>query len=221
VDSQLGPPWRGWRLLGALIGALLAAAMPVTIVGAQPSPDQTTAPEAPAPPQPPPAGDAAAQAPPIDSTAAAAPVAPSPDQEAAPKPAAKPQTKTAAAPVPPPKPPEPPKPLRSPVAILQALDKVTAETLRFAAPVGRRIRYKTLVFTVKACETSGIDDPQPSASAYLVIESEPRSPPGAAPLPAKQVYKGWMSAIAPGLHPFEHPVYDAWLIACSASTPPA
>ncbi|MGA0601110.1 DUF2155 domain-containing protein [Caulobacter sp. KR2-114] len=119
------------------------------------------------------------------------------------------------------KPPEPPKPLRSPAAILQALDKVTAETMRFEAPIGRRIRYKNLVFTVKACETTGLDDPQPQAAAYLVVESQPRPVPGHEPPPTKQVYKGWMFSTAPGLHPFEHPVYDAWLIACSASVPPA
>ncbi len=119
------------------------------------------------------------------------------------------------------KPPEPPKPLRSPAAILQALDKVTAETIRFEAPIGRRIRYKNLVFTVKACETTGIDDPQPQAAAYLIVESQPRAIPGHEPPPTKQVYKGWMFSTAPGLHPFEHPVYDAWLIACSASPPPA
>jgi hypothetical protein len=31
------------------------------------------------------------------------------------------------------------------------------------------------------------------------------------------LFKGWMFAAAPGLHPFEHPVYDAWLLACKAS----
>lgn len=119
------------------------------------------------------------------------------------------------------KPPEPPKPVRSPMAILQALDKVTAETLRFAAPIGRRVRYKTLVFTVKACETSGVDDPQPRAAAYVLVESQPLGLPGRAPPPAKQVFRGWMFATAPGLHPLEHPIYDAWLIACSASAPSA
>lgn len=218
MESELGPPRWGRRLARTLIGAVLAAAMAGTFAGAQPSPDQGAAPDESAPLPPPPA-DAAPTAPAAESPFVAEPDVPFSDQAATPRP--KPQIKTAAAPAPPPKPPEPPKPLRSPVAILQALDKVTAETLRFAAPVGQRIRYKTLVFTVKACETTGIDDPQPSASAYVIIESEPRSPPGSAPLPAKQVYKGWMNAIAPGLHPFEHPIYDAWLIACSASAPPA
>ncbi len=114
---------------------------------------------------------------------------------------------------------EPPKVLRSPVAILQALDKVTAETMRFSAPVGREVRYKSLVFIVKACETRDIDSAQPQASAYVVITSAPQLAPGGGAPPIKQVFRGWMFAQAPGLNALEHPIYDAWLIACSASAP--
>ena len=126
---------------------------------------------------------------------------------------------SAAAKQPPPeaKPAEPPKPVRSPAAILQALDKVSAETMRFAAPIGQRVRYKNLVFTVKACETSGLGDPAPRTSAYVVVESEPRATLGR--VPAKEVFHGWMFADTPGLHPLQHPVYDAWVIACMAAPP--
>jgi len=117
-------------------------------------------------------------------------------------------------------PPGPPKPLRSPVAILRVLDKVTAETLRFEAPVGRPVRYKTLIFTVKACETRGVGEPQPRPSAYVVIEAQPAALPGR-PAPApKEVFRGWMFAVRPGLNPFEHPIYDAWLDTCSAAPAP-
>ena len=123
---------------------------------------------------------------------------------------------------PPAPPPPPPKPVRSPAAILQALDKVTAETMRFAVPVGaERVRYKNLVFTVKACETSGLGGAEPEASAYVVIESAPLSAPGVPTPPHKEVYRGWMYANSPALHPFQHPIYDAWLIACMASAPKA
>ena len=117
-------------------------------------------------------------------------------------------------------PPGPPKPVRSPIAVLQVLDKVTAETLRFIAPVGRPVRYKTLVFTVKACETRAVDAPQPQPSAYVLIESRAGVVQGDGET-AKEVFKGWMFANAPDVHPFEHPVYDAWLVACSATPPPA
>lgn len=118
-------------------------------------------------------------------------------------------------------PPAPPATVRSPTAILRVLDKVTAETLRFAAPVGRRVRYKTLIFMVKACETRGMKDALPRPSAYVVIDSEPPAPPGRAAPAAKEVYRGWMFADSPNLHPFEHPVYDAWLESCAAQLPPS
>jgi hypothetical protein len=96
---------------------------------------------------------------------------------------------------------------------------VTAETLKFEVPIGRRVRYKTLVFTVRVCETRGADDPQPRPSAYVLVDSEATVLPGRAPPPAKEVFKGWMFANAPGLHPLEHPIYDAWLVACSVAAP--
>jgi hypothetical protein len=122
----------------------------------------------------------------------------------------------AGAEAPPAPPPPPPKPLRSPAAILQALDKVTTETMRFAVPLNKPVRYKNLVFTVRACETSGLGQASPEASAYVVIES---SPQGAQLAPPKEVYRGWMYANSPAQHPFQHPIYDAWLIACMASAP--
>ncbi len=122
-------------------------------------------------------------------------------------------------PPPPPLPPAP-KPVRSPAAIMQALDKVTAETMRFAAPVGQPVRYKNLVFTVKACESTGLGGASPQASAYVVIDNAPLASEGVSPPPPKQVFKGWMFANSPGLNPLQSPIYDAWVIACMAAPPP-
>jgi hypothetical protein len=203
-------------LVAVSLGALaLAGAVWAQQPSSGASPDDNASPTAPVI-QPPPASAASPAASP---TAGLRPATDATPDEA--DSVAKPRTAASATTAALDKPPEPPKPLRSPAAILQALDKVTAETIRFEAPIGKRIRYKNLVFTVKACETTNLDDPQPQAAAYLIVESQPRPAPGREPPPAKQVYKGWMFASAPGLHPFEHPVYDAWLIACSASAPPA
>jgi hypothetical protein len=119
---------------------------------------------------------------------------------------------------------KPPVPLtrtRSGVAILQALDKVTAETIRFEAPVGQPVRYKTLVFTVRACETTAPDEPVQDFAAYLTVDSQPVPVAGRGVPPARQMFRGWMFAGSPGLNPLQHPVYDAWVIACKASPPPA
>lgn len=205
------------------VGASVAAVAMLACVAvlAQPNASNQTvgqggssAPAAPAvaPPQAGPAG------PPEIEPPLALPTAPAEHAKAASNSAS---NSLAGAEPPPPAPPPPPKPVRSPSAILQALDKVTAETMRFAAPVGERVRYKNLVFTVKACETSGLGGAEPEASAYVVIESAPLSAPGVPAPAAKEVYRGWMYANSPALHPFQHPIYDAWLIACMASAPRA
>lgn len=116
---------------------------------------------------------------------------------------------------------QPERRVRAVAAILQALDKVTAETLRFEAPVGQPIRYKSLVVTVKACETQAPDEAAPEAAAYLTIDSQPKPVAGRPPVAARQVFKGWMFASSPGLNPLQHPVYDVWVIACRTAAPSA
>lgn len=107
------------------------------------------------------------------------------------------------------------------VAVLQALDKVTAETLRFEAAVGRPVRWKGLVFTVRACERSAPNEPIEDSIVYLTIESQPRAQPGR-PTPApREAFKGWMYASSPGLNPLEHATYDAWAISCRTTAPVA
>jgi len=119
---------------------------------------------------------------------------------------------------------KPAAPLKRPryaIAVIQALDKVTAETIRFEAPIDKPIRYKTLIFTVHACETTAADESVSDAAAHVEIDSQPLGIPGKAPPPARRVFQGWMFAAAPGLNLFEHPVYDAWLIACKTPLPSA
>lgn len=196
-----------------------AAVCAAGLVAAQPAPPSApaaktapAAPQAPAPAVPPPASE---EAPPatIGGTPQPAMVPPISEKEVAPAPP--PEEKAAA-----PKTPEAPQ--RRPrfdVAVLQVLDKVTAETLRFEAPVGKAVRYKTLIFTVKACERSAPDEAVEDSIAYLEILSQPRAEPGRPVLPAKQAFKGWMYASSPSLDPLEHPVYDAWLITCRTAAP--
>lgn len=111
---------------------------------------------------------------------------------------------------------EPPARERRPVAIVQALDKTTAETMRFEVRVGGPpVRFRnTLIFTARACEVNADDDPQEEAAAYLEIRSQPRGTNQ--PTQARQVFRGWMFASAPAVNPLEHPNYDAWVVGCRA-----
>jgi hypothetical protein len=167
---------------------------------------------APAPAQPP-AAATAEEAPPIN--------VPTPEPIVVP-PISSNEVEAAPAPKdgPPEKPAEPVRRARYDVAILQAIDKVTAESLRFEAPVGRPVRYKSLVFTVRACERSSPDELVEDSIVYLTVDSQPRPAPGKPIPPARQAFRGWMYASSPGLNPLEHPVYDAWLITCRAAAPP-
>lgn len=203
----------GWLVAAAafaLAGA--GAAQPVL----RPPPPQaqspqmgppTTAPTTPAP--------ASEEAPPATVTAPAPVVVPPiSEEDVAPAPPEKPQEASAA------KAPElPQRRPRFDVAVLQVLDKVTAETLRFEAAVGRPVRYKTLIFTVKACERSAPDERVDDSIAYVEVVSQPRAEPGRPVLPARDAFKGWMYASSPSLDPLEHPVYDAWLISCRSAAP--
>lgn len=127
-------------------------------------------------------------------------------------------SKEAVAPAAPAKPAEPLKRPRYLSAILQVVDKVTAKTLRFEAKVNQPVRYGALVMTVHACETTAADEENADSIAHLEVNSEPAPVAGRAALP-HQVYRGWMFAGSPGLHPFASAGYDVWLIACKTASP--
>ena len=179
--------------LGVAMGALLAG-----MVSAQP-----TAPPAPIVTEAPPATVAPPvpiAAPPVDPQDVA-PAAP-PKEQVVEKPVEAPMRRD-----------------RYDIAVLQALDKVTAETLRFEARVNTPVRWKGLVFTVRACERSAPDEPIEDSIVHLTIDAQPRPQPGRSTPAPKQAFKGWMFAASPGLNPLEHPAYDAWVISCRASAP--
>ncbi|HYD26087.1 DUF2155 domain-containing protein [Brevundimonas sp.] len=102
------------------------------------------------------------------------------------------------------------------VAIVEAVDKVTAETMRFEVEVGGRpVRFqKTLIFTARACELSAPDELVEDSIAYLEVSLQPRgvlqtSEP-------RQIFRGWMFASAPAVNGLQHPIYDAWVVGCKA-----
>jgi hypothetical protein len=196
--------------------AALAGVTGAGLVSAQPAPAPTPPAQATPPPAPPvlvlpPAAPATEEAPPINVPTPEPIVVPAISEDEVE--AAPPKAEAA-------KPAEPVRRARYDVAILQAIDKVTAESLRFEAPVGRPVRYKSLVFTVRACERSSPDEAVADSVVYLTVDSQPQPEPGKPALPARQAFRGWMYASSPGLNPMEHPVYDAWLITCRAAAPP-
>lgn len=110
----------------------------------------------------------------------------------------------------------PPKRQRRRIAIVQAIDKVTAESYRFEVVVGGRpVRFnQSLIFTARACEVSAPEERAPEAAAYLEVSIQPRGT--AQPTEARQIFRGWMFASSPAVSGLQHPVYDAWVVGCKA-----
>jgi hypothetical protein len=96
------------------------------------------------------------------------------------------------------------------VAVLQALDKVTARVTTLRATLNQPERYGSLTITVRACNARPPDE-VPDAAAWLEI-SDSRAPANGA-----AVFRGWMFAEAPGVNMLEHPVYDIRIMECRAS----
>ncbi len=102
------------------------------------------------------------------------------------------------------------------VAIVEAIDKITAESMRFEVEVGGRpVRFqKTLIFTARACEVSAANEQVADAVAYLEVTLQPR---GVIQVnEPRQIFRGWMFASAPAISGLQHPIYDAWIVGCKA-----
>ena len=91
------------------------------------------------------------------------------------------------------------------VAVLQALDKVTARVTEMQVPVGGAARFGSLRIGVEACYKSAPED-NPEAAAFLVIH-DTKSTGG-------MQFGGWVYASSPGLSTVEHPVYAVWTLDC-------
>lgn len=99
-------------------------------------------------------------------------------------------------------------------AVIQAIDKVTAETMKFEVEVGGRpVRFnRNLIFSVRACEVSTPDELTEDAIAYLDVSLQSRG--AAQPADPRQIFRGWMFASSPAISGLQHPVYDAWVVGC-------
>ena len=140
---------------------------------------------------------------------------PSADEEATDE-AADEDVEERAAPAPAEPPPPPGRRQRRRVAIVEAVDKITAERMRFEVEVGGRpVRFqKTLIFTARACEVSAPDELIEDSIAYLEVSIQPRGV--LQPTDPRQIFRGWMFASAPAVNGLQHPIYDAWVVGCRA-----
>ena len=96
-------------------------------------------------------------------------------------------------------------------AIIQAIDKVTAETMKFEVEVGGRpVRFnQNLIFAARACEVTTPDELTEDAIAYMDVSLQPRGQNA-----SRQIFRGWMFASSPAVSGVQNPYYDAWVVGC-------
>ena len=117
-------------------------------------------------------------------------------------------------------------------AHLRALDKITGNATDITVKLGETIKFGRISITVRACYQAPPED-TPESEAFLEIRSlgaaqdKPladigpagEKPKAATDAPDAPLFSGWMFASSPGLNALEHPVYDVWVINCTAAAP--
>jgi len=102
-----------------------------------------------------------------------------------------------------------------PIAVLRALDKMTARVEEIELPVGKLIQFGSLGIIARTCRVTLPEESPPESAAYLEV-SEIK--PGTQDVP---VFQGWMFASSPALSAMAHPIYDIWVTGCKDKISPS
>ena len=91
---------------------------------------------------------------------------------------------------------------------LKILDKVSSKNATLTLKIGEEKKFQNLIFRSQKCRNSKFDD-NPEITAYLQVRD----------LNKKNkdkvfIFNGWTFASSPSIKPFDHPVYDIWIIRC-------
>ena len=91
---------------------------------------------------------------------------------------------------------------------IKILDKIGSKNELINLDNGEESIYKDLAIKVMKCTNSELDD-NPEIKAYIQVRD----------LTKKNndkvfVFNGWMFSSSPSIAPFDHPVYDIWLVNC-------
>ena len=91
---------------------------------------------------------------------------------------------------------------------IKILDKVSSKNSLLKIKIGNEVKFKNLIIKPLRCRNSKFDD-TPEITAYLQVKD----------LKNKEkdevfVFNGWTFSSSPTINPFDHPVYDIWLINC-------
>jgi len=91
---------------------------------------------------------------------------------------------------------------------IKILDKISSKNFLLKLKNGEDTKYKDLIIKSLKCKNSEFDD-NPEITAYIQVSD----------LTKKDnndvfIFNGWMFSSSPSIIPFDHPVYDIWLVSC-------
>ena len=91
---------------------------------------------------------------------------------------------------------------------LKILDKISSKNTLVKLRNGELITFKDLSIKSLKCKNSEFDD-NPEITAYIQVRDLTDENNNEV-----FVFNGWMFSSSPSITPFDHPVYDVWLIKC-------
>ena len=91
---------------------------------------------------------------------------------------------------------------------LKILDKISSKNTLLKLKNGELITFKDLSIKSLKCKNSEFDD-NPEITAYIQVKDLTDENNNEV-----FVFNGWMFSSSPSISPFDHPVYDVWLIKC-------
>ena len=91
---------------------------------------------------------------------------------------------------------------------IKILDKISSKNELINLRINEEILYKDLAIKIMKCTNSELDD-NPEIKAYIQVRDLTKDDNDKV-----FVFNGWMFSSSPSIAPFDHPVYDIWLVNC-------
>ena len=92
--------------------------------------------------------------------------------------------------------------------ILKILDKISSKNDTIKLKNNEEVFFKDLSVKSLKCSNSEFDD-NPEIKAYIQVKDVMNENKDNV-----FVFNGWMFSSSPSIKPFDHPVYDVWLVSC-------
>tara|TARA_B100001175_G_scaffold313279_1_gene320615 strand:+ start:275 stop:682 length:408 start_codon:yes stop_codon:yes gene_type:complete len=91
---------------------------------------------------------------------------------------------------------------------LKILDKISSKNTLLKLKNGELVTFKDLSIKSLKCKNAKFDD-NPEITAYIQVKDMTSDNNDEV-----FVFNGWMFSSSPSIAPFDHPVYDVWLVSC-------